>query len=272
MADWAKFSGMVAVLVIAVVGSLLWALNYPSRTIEWSCKPQYETNHPGNKSISSVLCSPLKQLSESSGHAKDNADEIKITDKLLALFNGLLVLVGFLQAYWLYDTGVSTRRLQELFLAVGSAMPMIVGLKLVQYTQIPGENVVADPLPPGPIQPNCRILFCVENKGRSPSRMTDLCIEKCAGLTLPEEATYSHVIPWPLVLEKGPLWIRGDDQHIVVTPADLAALAAHGNQGAFWVYGYFFYRNLLNERLRHGFLFRWDHTIGFVPENRPGYA
>jgi len=56
-------------------------------------------------------------------------------------------------------------------------MPLIVGFNLVQYAQIPGETVVADPLPAGPIPSNCRILFCIENKGRTPLRMIELCIE-----------------------------------------------------------------------------------------------
>jgi hypothetical protein len=69
-----------------------------------------------------------------------------------------------------------------------------IGLKLVKYTQIPGENVAADPLPPRPIQPYCRIWFSVENKGRSPSRMIDLCIEK-----LPEKR------PPPVSLDNRPM-------------------------------------------------------------------
>jgi len=82
-----------------------------------------------------------------------------------------------------------------------------------------------------------------------------------------------HVTPWPLVLEKGPIWIRADDEQIVITAADVgAALAAYQSGGAFWVFGYFAYRNLLNERVEHKFLARWDQTHRFVAENRPRYT
>jgi hypothetical protein len=164
-------------------------------------------------------------------------------------------------------------RQANVMMAAESPMPLVIGFKLVQYSQIPGETVIADPLPLGPILANCRILFCVENKGRTPARMIELCIEKFAGLALPDQPNYTHITPWPLVLEKGPIWIRGDDQHIVITAADVgAALAAYGAAGAFWVFGYFAYRDLLNERIEHKFLARWDQAFGFVPENRPRYA
>jgi hypothetical protein len=137
-------------------------------------------------------------------------------------------------------------RQANVMMAVESPMPLVVGFNIVQYAQIPGETVVADPLPPGPIPLNCRFLFCIENKGRAPVR---------------------------LVLEKGPIWIRGEDRHIVITDADVrAALIAYQNGGAFWGFGYFAYWNLLNERIEHRFLARWDQTHGFLLENRPGYS
>jgi hypothetical protein len=164
-------------------------------------------------------------------------------------------------------------RQADVMMAVESPMPLVVGFNLVQYTQIPGETVVADPLPPGPIPPNCRFLFCIENKGRAPLRMIELCVEKFAGLALPDQPNYMHKTAWSLVLEKGPLWIRGDDQHIVITAADIDSVsAAYEDAGAFWVFGYFAYRNLLNERIEHKFLARWDLMQGFVGENRPRYT
>ena len=148
----------------------------------------------------------------------------------------------------------AAERQANVMIAVESPIPLIVGFKFAQYSQIPGETVIADTVPPGPIPPNCRVLFCIENKGRTPLRLIDLCIEKFAGNALPSQPTYTHILPWPGVLEKekGPIWIRvGDDQYDAITAADIAAASiAYQGVGAFWVYGYFSYRDLLNERVR----------------------
>ena len=116
------------------------------------------------------------------------------------------------------------------------------------------------------------MLLGIENKGRTPLRLIELCIEKFAGTTLPANPTYTHIVPWGLMLEKGPLWIRADDELTYITPADVGAAAAVYPNGAFWVFGYFAYLNLLDERVEHKFLARWDLTLGFCPDNRPGYA
>jgi hypothetical protein len=71
-----------------------------------------------------------------------------------------------------------------------------------------------------PIRPNCRFLFCIENKGRTPLPLLELCIEKFAGIALPREPFYTHSVPWGLVLEKGPIWIRSDDALAEITAAE----------------------------------------------------
>jgi hypothetical protein len=167
----------------------------------------------------------------------------------------------------------AAERQAKTLIAVEAPMPLIVSMKLAQYSQIPGETVVADPFLPGPLQPNCRFLFAIENKGRSPLRMLELCIEKFAGISLPQQPTYTHIAPWNLVLEKGPIWIRGEDAQIVITSPDVeAATEAYRNAGAFWIFGYFAYRGLLDERIEQKFLVRWDLAIGLISENRPGYT
>jgi len=52
--------------------------------------------------------------------------------------------------------------------------------------------------------------------------------------------------------------------------ADVAA--AYKGAGAFWVFGYFGYRSLLDERLEYRFLVKWDLAFGFISENRAGYT
>jgi hypothetical protein len=161
----------------------------------------------------------------------------------------------------------------NVMMAAESPMPIVVGLKLTQYAAIPGEIVVVDPVPGGHIPTNCRIMIAIENKGRNPCKMAELCVEKFAGLALPARPNYAIIIPWGLVLEKGPIWLRPDDaqSHIAAAEVGAAAAAINGG-GAFWVHGYFAYWNLLNEKIVHKFALRWDLTQGFVREDRPGYA
>jgi hypothetical protein len=157
--------------------------------------------------------------------------------------------------------------------AVEGPMPLIAQLKLAQYASIPGDSLVADPVPAGPVPANCRILVAVENKGRTTLRIVELCIEKFVGSDLPGIPRYSHSTSFNFYLEKGPIWLRGSDEQIVVTPADIGAMHAYyPSHGAFWVYGYFAYPDLLNRRVEHKFCVRWDQTAGFVPDNRPDYT
>jgi hypothetical protein len=198
----------------------------------------------------------------------------------LVVFTGGLVVVGagqgFLTFWTLKETHTAADaalRQVNVMAAVEGPIPLVAQMKLVQYAQIPGDISVADPVPAGPIPANCRVLLCVENKGRTPLRLIELCMEKFAGTTLPPIPNYSHTSPWGLVLEKGPLWLIPPDELSYVTPADLGtAVAAYQFGGAFWVYGYFAYRNLLDERVEHKFLARWDLKEGFLPENRAGYT
>jgi hypothetical protein len=170
---------------------------------------------------------------------------------------------------------VSARAAQTqaaVMVAVEGPIPLVPGLKLVQFDQIPGEITLVDPVLSGPIPANCRIMIGVENKGRTPLRMIELCVEKFVGLSLPPQPSYVHLDPWGLVLEKGPLWIRPSEELTEVTAAEVRAAAAAYPTGAFWVFGYFAYWNILNERTIHKFAARWDLAHGFVPENRSDYT
>jgi hypothetical protein len=163
-------------------------------------------------------------------------------------------------------------RQANVMIAVEAPMPLILAFNIVQYSQIPGETVVADPYR-GPIQPNCRILFCIENKGRTPLRLKELCVEKFIGTALPPIPSYQHIGPWGLILEKGPIWIRFDDRYSVITSAEVqAANNAYQAGGAFWVYGYFAYQDLLDKTVQYRFVARWDFVNGFIPENLAGYT
>jgi hypothetical protein len=190
----------------------------------------------------------------------------------VALFTGILALSTIKLYGATRDSAAAAQKQATISANVEGPLPVVAALKLVQYQQIPGEVVVADPLPPGPIQANCRILLLIENKGRTPLRCIELCLEKHVGNSLPNQPTYTHIAPWGLVLEKGPIWIRFTEEQGDVTQADVQAAAAAYPNGAFWVFGYFAYWNLLNEKTVHKFAARWDLTQGFVREDRAGYT
>ncbi|HXW48741.1 MAG TPA: hypothetical protein VEK31_04790 [Xanthobacteraceae bacterium] len=197
----------------------------------------------------------------------------------LVAFTGGLVVVGAGQCFLTFWTLKATSaaasaalRQANILAAVEGPIPLIAGMKLVQYQQVPGEITITDPVPPGPIPANCRILMLIENKGRTALRLTEVCIEKFAGVTLPAHPTYNHTEPWGLVLEKGPVWIRFPDTQAFINPAEVGAAAAADPNGAFWVFGFFAYLSPLNERVEHKFLSRWDLAQGFMPDHRPGYT
>jgi hypothetical protein len=155
-----------------------------------------------------------REAAKSSGHKTEECKSLweKTTTDPVAFYTfwvGLftLTLTGSTIALWRETRNAANAALRQanVMMAVESLMPLVVGFNIVQYAQIPGETVIADPLPPGPIPVNCRFLFCIENKGRAPLRMIELCIEKFAGLALPEQPNYVHITTWPLVLEKGPI-------------------------------------------------------------------
>jgi hypothetical protein len=190
----------------------------------------------------------------------------------VAAFTGLLALCTFRLFGATRDVALASQKQAIISSTVEGPMPLISAMKLVQYQQIPGEIAVTDPVPPGPIPTNCRILPLIENKGRTPLRPLELCVEKFAGSTLPARPSYTQIEPFGLVLEKGPLWIRLADTQAYLNPTDVASANAAYPNGAFWVFGYLAHLSLLNERVEYKFLWRWDLVNGFVPDNRLGYT
>ena len=66
--------------------------------------------------------------------------------------------------------------------------------------------------------------------------------------------------------------IRLPDELGHITPAEVAAAQTVYPNGAFWVYGYFTYFDLLNQTVQYKFLARWDLRYGFVLEQRANYT
>jgi hypothetical protein len=212
-------------------------------------------------------------------------DSVGLYTLVLSVFTGVLAAVSIFQGVMLLRADKTsaaiagaTQKQAKIFAAVEGPVPIVVELKIVPYSRIPGTNTLGehgliDRINPGPIPADCRVLISFENKGRTVAIMRELCIEKFVGTVLPANPTYIHTEPWGLALERGPIWIKASDALANITAAEVgAATAVYPHGGAFWVYGYFTYLNLLNETVERKFLARWDLAQGFIPDNRPGYT
>jgi hypothetical protein len=94
----------------------------------------------------------------------------------LVVFTGGLVVVGGAQCFLIFWTFKATQvaaeaaqRQGNILAAIEGPIPLVVALKLAQYEQIPGETLIVEQVPPGPIPANCRVLLGIENKGRNPT-------------------------------------------------------------------------------------------------------
>jgi hypothetical protein len=111
LVDWARFAGLFAFAMFALVGSLLWALNYPPQDTEWTCKTETEAHQPNHKRVRLLSCrkSQSEKLQAKTASTNTNGvsiagDDTKVTDKLLVILTGLLVGVGTFQAFYLWGT------------------------------------------------------------------------------------------------------------------------------------------------------------------------
>jgi hypothetical protein len=255
------FLGMMLAVAIFVMGGIFWSSgNFP--TTKQTTQQQTDNKNSEGKQTKSIWIPE---------------DSTGFFTLWVALFTGILAFSTIRLYGATRDAAFAAHKQATISAVVEGPLPLIVSLKIVQYPLIPGTTTLGpdgltDHVQPGPIPPNCRVLIAVENKGRTVARMRELCIEKYIGAVLPANPTYTHVEPWGLMLEKGPIWIQASDALANITPAEVLASIATYPNGAFWVYGYFAYLDLLNERVEHKFLARWDLASGFVPDNRPGYT
>ena len=285
-----------SILVFAILGATLvdlfaqpfWPPAVKTDDIHAQSQQQTTTRDQRGTEQQPLVVQPLptKKGAEEAGRDAREANDKANSDwwtwflsvlTLLVLFGQAIILA--VQAYFLRGSlkiadksATTAEKSTAISFAIENPLPLIGAFKLVQYDQIPGETSIVDPVPGGFIPPNCRMLFLVENKGRAVLRMPELCVEKFIGASLPSSPTYRSGIPWGLYLEKGPIWIRFNDEQSVITASEASAANASYPEGAFWVYGYIAYLDLFNERLQYKFLWRWDLTTGFVPENRTGYT
>lgn len=116
-------------MVVALVGSLLWALNYPIQQAEWTCQTKPPIEQSTTVTVYKLVrCKPDNALGKFAKAAE--ATGLKLTDVLLATFTLGLVVVGALQVYWLQQTMKATALAAEAGdksarAAIGIELPII---------------------------------------------------------------------------------------------------------------------------------------------------
>jgi hypothetical protein len=188
LGDWARFAGFFAIAMFALVGSLLWALNYPPQDAAWTCKTETEAHQPNHNRVRILSCrktQPINLQEESEkadGSSANKAnDDIKITDKLLVVLTGLLVSVGAFQAFYLWGTLKATANAANAAVQSAEAQIAVEGARL---TCLPVSSSYwneigcwADRWPNSPEMPlrkTFAVIFALKNYGKTPA--TIVCV------------------------------------------------------------------------------------------------
>jgi hypothetical protein len=99
--NWAKLSGFAAILAAVMAVSFLWALGYvPPQNADWTCEGKADPNQPNKPALTTFTCHTQQPDNLNTQTARtekqsrqDVSNDVKITDILLALFTGMLVVV-----------------------------------------------------------------------------------------------------------------------------------------------------------------------------------
>jgi hypothetical protein len=161
-------------------------------------------------------------------------------------------------------SAIAALRQANAVVALESPIPVIAGIKLVQYLDRFAKESMADPITAGPVPDFCRVLTNFINIGRSPMRVDGFSIEWEITRDLPAERRYRNTRqPWDTWLrERESVWFRVDPQCEIELTADQHRRIRDG-QEHLWVYGRVFYSNFMKEHSIIGFSFRWNLANGF---------
>jgi hypothetical protein len=166
--DWARAAGFAAIAIAVLVGGLIWALDYPKYYAEWTCRP----DQPNNATPGWVSCRPSQASElhpEGTGTQQHGQGETtKTTDRLLALFTGLLVAVGAFQAYYLWGTVQATK---DAALAAKIAADHIPRVERAYVHGGPGK---ADIVKSAAV-PTILVMITVNNYGKTPAFVNYIC-------------------------------------------------------------------------------------------------
>jgi hypothetical protein len=274
LGDWARFAGFFAFAMFALVGSLLWALNYPPQDAEWTCETQQTSRQPNQDSKNILSCrrSQPKELHNAASAGNQSStpnanDEPKITDKLLVLFTLMLVGVGAFQAFYLWGTVKAT--------AV-AANAADLSARAAIAIQLPIIRVVPDGLAhaEGQIE-DCYVhAVTISNLGDTKAFPKEVIYGWTVGETLPQEPRYqiSTKFPHNCILEPGKInFIQNLDGSFPLKDGQWTRISA-GNY--LWFYCAIIYEDFMGETRSHGFCWRWSNTgigLGWRVEKADAY-
>lgn len=149
-------------------------------------------------------------------------------------------------------------------IAVDSPIPGILELKLVGYADESSSVSTVDPVLPGLPPEFCRPLVHLQNRGRTEMQLVRFCCDWVVSPSVPDMPQYHHVEIWNAAIPKeSSVWCLSRNG-MRLTKEERASME---NLDAFlWVYGYFAYRNFMNDAFVIGYIARWDVGEGFVRE------
>jgi len=284
--DWAKFSGFAAILAVALTFSILWALDYIPQNSEWTCKTENGTNQQNSRTEYSIVCHltqaenlPKQTDATDRNSTNDFFEGVKITDVFLALFTGLLVIVGGFQAYWLWGTveatgDVASASLRQAAATIALEAPIITvqQIKLVGYPDAVNPQSNVDPAT-AQIPDVCRALIGLMSAGRTHAHMTVFCLEWTIAPILPANPQYIHIEAinalFPPNLAFTNFLGLGSPVNPIILTAEQRVRLAQGE--TFWVYGFVTYKSFANEIFELGYIARWVAGQGMISDGNPAY-
>jgi hypothetical protein len=173
-------------------------------------------------------------------------------------------------------TAAAALRQANAMVAIESPVLVIGQVKLVAYPNADDPHSVIDPVLEGEIPPFCRALVGLTNLGRSNARITRMCLEWRIMPILPDDPAYDaiHMNNMDLLFGPNPNLITffGLDHpaNPVVLTGPQRTQIRDGQ--SLWVYGFFTYRNFMEESFDLGFLTRWNPPYGLAPIANQNYA
>lgn len=173
-------------------------------------------------------------------------------------------------------TATAALRQANAMVAIESPVLVIGQVKFVAYPDAYDPQSTVDPVLEGEIPAFCRALVGLNNSGRSNATITRLCLEWRILPMLPVTAMYEdyHIQPMNLLFGPNPNLITFFGLEHPANPVVLTVtqrIQIRDGQ-SLWVYGFFTYRNFMNESFDLGFVTRWNPPYGLVAETHQNYA
>jgi hypothetical protein len=251
--------------MFALVGSLLWALNYPPQDTEWICKTETEAHQANHHRVRILSCrkpQPADLQGETANSYADGirnpGEDVKITDKLLVVLTGLLVGVGAFQAFYLLGT------LKATAVAANAAA---LSARAAIALQLPIIRVDPDSLGHGESTSGQEIIedcyvhsVSISNLGDTKAFPKEVLFGWTAGETLPDKPKYRFTAKSPhnCILKPNQIGLVQPLHGSLVLKEGQWTKICGGNY--LWFYCAVLYVDFMGEIRSHGFCWRWGYT------------